>query len=404
MAEEQSPSAKPTENSLIYKPGDYFLEGGKTYIYESDLGISEDGFRLQYKFVEQPLGTLIPETGKRLVTPPTGVIAEATGYDFETRTENQLSEQKAGTIPGIKPLADAARPPEGTTLRYPLPGEGEGGISQDGDYILFQFFNYAPPFRNQETRGTGVDYNQVGDYTAAAGYKSIMLYMPEDISDGFTGNWDGKNMSNLATNSLRAAGKSGTLSKLGGALDGVSKLIDTGGALAGAAAIQAATTKIAGDSLSYDDIFGGISGAILNPNTELLFGGIQLRNIQFSFKLVPRHLKESQEINNLTRQFKKSMLPTNNPGQGVFNADSAGVKLGFIGVPKLVRISFMKGAGENKRLPRYKMCALTKVDVNYTPDGTYATYLDGQPVAVGLQLGFQETKICFAEEIGNSVR
>ena len=88
----------------------------------------------------------------------------------------------------------------------------------------------------------------------------------------------------------------------------------------------------------------------------------------------------------------------------MFGFDNKGIKLGFIGVPKLVKVSFMKGGGENDRLPRYKMCAITSVDVNYTPDGTYATYLDGQPVAVGLSLNFQETKICFAEEIGNSVR
>ena len=61
----------------------------------------------------------------------------------------------------------------------------------------------------------------------------------------------------------------------------------------------------------------------------------------------------------------------------------------------------MKGSGENTRLPRFKMCALTSSDINYTPDGTYATYLDGQPVAVGLQLSFQETKIVFSEEIAN---
>ena len=47
------------------------------------------------------------------------------------------------------------------------------------------------------------------------------------------------------------------------------------------------------------------------------------------------------------------------------------------------------------------MCAVTQVDVNYTPDGVYATYNDEkrQPVAMTLALNFQETKICFAEEV-----
>ena len=45
------------------------------------------------------------------------------------------------------------------------------------------------------------------------------------------------------------------------------------------------------------------------------------------------------------------------------------------------------------------MCALTQVDVGYTPDGMYATYADGTPVATDLTLNFQETKIVFSEEV-----
>ena len=47
------------------------------------------------------------------------------------------------------------------------------------------------------------------------------------------------------------------------------------------------------------------------------------------------------------------------------------------------------------------MCAITSVDVNYTPDGQYATYKDsqGQPVAITLTVNFQETKICFSEDV-----
>ena len=59
----------------------------------------------------------------------------------------------------------------------------------------------------------------------------------------------------------------------------------------------------------------------------------------------------------------------------------------------------MHGTEEHKQLPRFKMCALTQVDVVYTPDGMYSTYADGNPVAVDLTLNFQETKIVFSEEV-----
>ena len=72
---------------------------------------------------------------------------------------------------------------------------------------------------------------------------------------------------------------------------------------------------------------------------------------------------------------------------------------GFIGIPNLCKVSFMRGSEEHTILPRYKMLAVTQVDVNYTPDGAYATYDDAQPVAIELSINFQETKINFAEEI-----
>jgi len=80
---------------------------------------------------------------------------------------------------------------------------------------------------------------------------------------------------------------------------------------------------------------------------------------------------------------------------------NVGVANNFIGVPAVCRVSFMKGGAEHPVLPRFKMCAITQVDVNYTPDGSYATYRDGQPVAMGLTINFQETKLVFAEEIAD---
>ena len=64
----------------------------------------------------------------------------------------------------------------------------------------------------------------------------------------------------------------------------------------------------------------------------------------------------------------------------------------------------MKGGGLNEFVPQYKMCAITEVDVNYTPDGTYATYggskgQAGAPVATELSLQFLETKLIYASEI-----
>jgi hypothetical protein len=47
------------------------------------------------------------------------------------------------------------------------------------------------------------------------------------------------------------------------------------------------------------------TGAVFNSNTELLFSGVSLRSgFSFSFDLVPRSKKESDEIKDIIRFFK----------------------------------------------------------------------------------------------------
>ena len=48
------------------------------------------------------------------------------------------------------------------------------------------------------------------------------------------------------------------------------------------------------------------------------------------------------------------------------------------------------------------MCAITNVEINYTPDGAYSINEGGGMVAYQLALSFQETKLVFREEITTS--
>ena len=295
-------------------------------------------------------------------------------------------------------------------------------IDADSDYVTFQFFTYAPPFRRRTRTSTDggsagqglvvsqVDYNQNSydkngkatednQYAKNSGLPNIIMYMPEDISTGFKANWTGKAFTNVATGILQSAGADGVLDKLEEVGKNTFEQLDRTLPLAAATSIRKFVQKAGGDTLTNDDIFGGISGAILNPNVELMYGGTDLRNFSLKYKLVPRDFDETVAINQILNTFKKAMLPKLDPG-AVMGTTSPGIFKGFIGVPDLCRVAFMKGSKEHPRLPRYKMCAITAVDVNYTPDGAYATYRDGQPVAVELSLSFQETKMVFSEEIG----
>ena len=54
---------------------------------------------------------------------------------------------------------------------------------------------------------------------------------------------------------------------------------------------------------------------------------------------------------------------------------------------------------QNKYLPKIKTCVLESIATNYTPNGVWAAYENGTPVAVTLTLGFKEKELVMAGEI-----
>lgn len=327
----------------------------------------------------------------------------------DARQANEAAKKKTRTK-GYKKIQ---YPPLSTAtgaLRYPE----KVAETKESDYVLFEFYDYQPPFKGIN-KGAARDnnspldvYNQSATDAAfykktSSGFQSVALYMPEDISTGYKANWSGKAFSNLGRDAMATFGSTdpgqvfqNTLAFAG---DAFQQAIHN----TGQKTIAGVISKITGEQISNNDVFGGLRGVILNPNVELLFGGIDLRNFQLRYKLVPRNATESKNIKDIVNVFRKAMLPSFTNGSdiallGIPNKNDAN---NFIKVPKVCKVNFMRGGGPNTDVPQYKMCAITQVDVNYTPDGTYATYGDGSMVAIELSLSFQETKLIFAEEVEN---
>ena len=68
----------------------------------------------------------------------------------------------------------------------------------------------------------------------------------------------------------------------------------------------------------------------------------------------------------------------------------------------------MTGSIANEHVIQYKPCAISGVEVNYTPDGTWSSHTNpnqdkvmpgSPPTAVELRLNFMETKLIFAQEV-----
>ena len=314
-------------------------------------------------------------------------------------------------------------------IRFPKDiAEGEAS-----DYVLFDFYEYQPPFKVDKvmtkydlpkgygrtkkgsfrliTNETLKQYNQsVSDKSKynkdTMAYPQIVLYMPDDISTTFGAEWEGKSFGTVATGILQSAAAEGNIEKIKRASGVGANALQKAPAEAAASLITNLAKGITGDQINTGDIFGGIAGVIRNPNTELMFQKMKLRTFNLKFKLVPYNQVEANDIKRICQIFKRAMLPTYSiEGTEVLNqnkdkqSQNRAIEAAFVKIPKVCKVQFMRGDRENDFLPKYKMCAITDVAVNYTPDGNYAVYDDGSPVAVELAISFMETKLVFAEDI-----
>lgn len=140
------------------------------------------------------------------------------------------------------------------------------------------------------------------------------------------------------------------------------------------------------------------TGAVINPNQELLFLGPGLRTFSFSFKMTPRSEKEATSVRKIIRTLKQGMAVKRAVG-GLFLAAPNVFELEFKYVPPKQKEdgSFERGTAAIRHpyLPVLKVCALQNVSVNYMPDGSYMTYGDGSMVGYDMTLTFGELEPIF---------
>ena len=137
-------------------------------------------------------------------------------------------------------------------------------------------------------------------------------------------------------------------------------------------------------------------GVILNPNLELLFQKPTLRPFSFQFKLSARNKGEAEQIIKIIRFFKQNMSPQKGGGSGGTSANL------FLKAPNTFQIHYLNrssgSAEEHEYIGRIKECAMTSFEVDYTPDGNYATYADGSMVSYLISMSFKELEPVFSED------
>ncbi len=141
--------------------------------------------------------------------------------------------------------------------------------------------------------------------------------------------------------------------------------------------------NIFGQNVTTQQLLSRNTGEILNPNMELLFSDVTVRNFRFNFKLTPRNPKEAEQVKLIIRAFKRNMAPQAQGGvQGAGNF--------LLRTPNVFKIRYRSGNKDHPFLNKFKQCFLTGVQTTYTGEGVYSTYDDRTPVSILLDLSFKE--------------
>ena len=306
---------------------------------------------------------------------------------FSSATQNAITA-------GYKVAANRA--PSSKIFRYPLKN-----IDASDDYLQIESYDYVPPGLNLSATSFAQNSSDDVGYGNKIIRGTVILPIPEGIQDSNIASWGSGDMGPLQTIAMGAAidvvsGKNITKSITGAVKNLFKKATGASQTATGQDALQTffaseATKALLGGS-DFNQNLSRATGAVFNSNTELLFSGVSLRSgFSFSFDLVPRSKKESDEIKDIIRFFKSESAAQ----KGAAGGDAAGL---FLKSPSVFRLRYMSGGKPHPFLNQFKICALNAMSVNYTASGTYATYSDATPVHMQMTLTFQELTPIYRED------
>ena len=318
-------------------------------------------------------------------------------------------------------------------LGYPL---ARGPSEKTGDTLLIKCLEYTAPAGG--VGGLGLSYTEEkalvtakngGLYkgkevahgsTVTTGYKDlkmnvtdansrmsrnqkiqyyIELPIPQEVSDSNVVTWgeDQMNIFQLAGITAASQFQKNAGQSFQQALDFMQKGIkfdgfDDGTQNAIRNAISGAAVNQLGGNVNASSIISRTTGQVLNSNLELLFSGVNLRSFPFSVTFTPRYYEEMLEVKQIIRQLKSSM---NAKGKTMSGGSASGV---FLKSPDVFSLRYLHNGQDHPFLNSFKMCALTGMSVNYTNSGTYASYSDGSPVSIRLNMTFKELNPIYSED------
>ena len=254
----------------------------------------------------------------------------------------------------------------------------------------------TPTFTNADTRIRNANKrNKITKY-------NIELPMPQEIQDSQSVTWGDDKINALELAGVAAAGKilnqdlGATVNDARGAIAALNQGVSIPGVNSQTqnairAALAGAAIGALGSNVTPTSIISRTTGQVLNNNLELLFNGVNLRTFPFSITFSPRSSDEADVVKKIIRALKMSMSAK----AGEFNQNAQGL---FIKSPDLFQLQYLRDGKDHPFLNNFKLCALTGMNLNYTNAGTYASYSDGTPVNIRMDVTFKEINPVYAED------
>lgn len=268
---------------------------------------------------------------------------------------------------------------------------------------------------------TGLSAASYAPLTKGANLATVSLFMPETMQINYNSTYEEVSLT-------QELGLPGMLSNAYSDYDkqGLKTSSTSYAKAIGATALQGLATKVGlGSNL------GGLAkqsmGIFTNPQLQLLYKGIGLREFSLSFTLTPKTKAEAETVKNICDSFAYYSLPgisgaqDGNSGMFLTPPQVFQIDFQFLGDSGLVGkvsnaiysalnktgLNVLAGNsttvtnGKPSKTFNVNDCVLQGVSIDYAPNG-WATYNDGYPVQTTILLNFKETTMYTKREFKNS--
>ncbi|HET8688094.1 MAG TPA: baseplate tail-tube junction protein [Methanosarcina sp.] len=202
---------------------------------------------------------------------------------------------------------------------------------------------------------------------------TITLYTPPTITNALNTDWQNYNDPMFELLQLLGDATPGDIMKNSG---GIAAAVGRTIATASSELVQSATRTV------------------VNPKKDLLFKSIARREFTFDYQFAPKSKDESDEVANIIQIFRMFAAPevVANTDQFLYTYPAEfDIEYGFIDSTGKVN--------QNKYLNKISSCVLKSVQVNYSPNGTFQTLENGDPIQINMTLHFEEIETLHRDRI-----